>query len=481
MPLKARGFKSFFMFSESIFRANDIRGLWNKDFDLSFTKDLAYGLAYLCRHKAKVKKPRFLVGHDARKSSPSLAKALVKELKKQGIDVGFVALAPSPLCYFLMQHYRLTGCVVVTASHNPPRFNGFKIVFHKKHPLPQVISDLKKTLKARPKKARVYSPAGKSLSLDKEKPYLDSLKKEFSKVQSSKIRRILLDTGNGALGPIAHKAFKALGIKAKILFKKPDGNFPNHHPDPSLPKNLKALKKELKSRAYSLALAFDGDGDRLVLLDSTGKSFKGDELAFLLLKSLKKPKQALILADVKCGDWFFKKAREEGFRVKMIASGHGLVRAEMEKTRADLALEFSGHIFFNDKKNRGFDDALYAGLRLIAYLQSQNKTQNELPSVELSPKKLLPPRWLVETGEIRMAKNPQDIALALLKVKKYLKSKKERFKSIDGIRFSRKNSWGLLRASQTQPVFSMRFSAESLKQLKALKKEFSQVIGFKIP
>ena len=454
------------MFSEPIFRANDIRGLWNKDFDLSFTKDLAYGLAYLSKHKARLKKARFLIGHDARKSGPRLSQALVKELKKQGVDTGFIALAPSPLCYFLMQHYQLTGCVVITASHNPPDFNGFKILFNKKHQINQVISDLKKILKKK-NRSLVYKNPGKSLFLDKEGPYLNSLKKEFQ----LKKARVLLDTGNGALGPIAHKAFRALGLEAQILFKKPDGDFPNHHPDPSIESNLKALQKTLKKQSYPLALAFDGDGDRLVVLDSTGRSLMGDELAFLLLKSLKKRKKALILADVKCSDWFFKEARQLGFCIKMIASGHGLVRAEMEKRKADLALEFSGHIFFNDKKGRGFDDALYASLRLIAYLQSHNKSFEEL----------LPSLSYLRTGEIRLMKKPEEISSALLKIKKYLRNKKEGFKSIDGIRLSRKESWCLFRASQTQSAFSMRFSANSLKKLQDLKQEFSKVIGFKIP
>ena len=466
------------MFSPHIFRANDIRGIWKKDFDLSFTKDLAYALV-LTAHKKKIRSPHFLVGYDARLSSPSLAGSLAQALKGQGVFVSPVGLAPSPLCYFLLKHYKLTACIVVTASHNPSEFNGFKIVFQKKYKISDPISLLKASLikeqktfsarqktSGRKKKNRLYKKEGAFIKLDKQKAYLDSLKKEFSLQKIS----FVVDTGNGALGPLADKAFKSLGLNAKILFKKPDGRFPSHHPDPTIEKNLKALKQELKKGDQAFGLAFDGDGDRLVLVSPEGQSILGDELGFLLLKSLKK-KGSLILADVKCSDWFFKEAGKSGQKIKMIQSGHGLVRTELEKTKASLAIEFSGHIFFNDKKGRGFDDALYAGLRWIKYYQSEKKRIQEL----------LPVISTAKTGEIRLTKSKKEIQEALDKIKLYLKSKGEPFKTLDGIRLSRKTAWCLFRSSKTQAVLNMRFEAENQKQLQSLKKEFSKVLGFQIP
>ena len=480
------------MFSASIFRANDIRGVWNKDFDLSFTKEMAEALLKITK-KQNIKKPHFLVGYDARLSSPLIANKLLEDLKKEGAFVSSIGLAPSPLSYFLMQHYKLTACIMITASHNPPEYNGFKIVFNKKYKIAdpiqflkrialrdQVILKKRKTLlKSTLKKefakklTKPFKPLsekkelkkGKNITLNKFKPYLESLKKEFSFKKTT----FAVDTGHGALGPLAEKVFQSLGLKAKILFKKPDGHFPSHHPDPTVEKNLKELKKELKKGVYAFGLAFDGDGDRLVLVSPEGQTILGDELGFLLLKSLKKT-PAFILADVKCSDWFFKEAKKESCRVQMIKSGHGLVRRELEKRKADLAIEFSGHIFFNDTVRRGFDDALYASLRWIELYQKTGKKIQEL----------LPKINTAKTGEVRIKRKEEQIKKDLNKIKAYLKAKGEAFKSLDGIRLSRKNSWCLFRGSKTQSVLSMRFEAENKKTLLELKKEFEKVLNLKI-
>ena len=453
------------MFSNSIFRANDIRGVWQKDFDLSFTKDLAFALAQLAKQK-RIKTTHFLIGYDARLSSPSLSKSLAQNLKNQGCQVSAIGLAPSPLCYFLTHHYSLTACVVVTASHNPSEFNGFKILFHKKHKLLKPIPLLKKIIQKYPAK-KVYKQRGRFIPLDKKKPYIDSLKKELKLKPAS----LVVDTGNGALGPLAKKVFSSLGLKAKILFEKPDGRFPHHHPDPTVEKNLNFLKKEIKKGNFDFGFAFDGDGDRLVLVNSKAQSLLGDELAFLLLKCLPQRKKALVLADVKCSDWFFQIARKQGIQIKMTKSGHGLIRAEMEKTKALLALEFSGHIFFNDRKNRGFDDALYACLRWIEFFYSQKK----------SLENLLPQTSSAKTGEIRLNMPEKEVKKKLLKIKAYLKTQKESWKSVDGIRLSRKDSWCLFRSSKTQPALTMRFEAPTQKQLETLKREFSKIMSCKIP
>ena len=454
------------MFSPHIFRANDIRGVWKKDFDLSFTKELAYALCALAKQN-KVRDPKFLIGHDARLSGPALYQDLVQNLKKQGVKVAGIGLAPSPLCYFLLHHYKLSACVVITASHNPSNFNGFKIVFHNKYKILSPIVSLKKILSQQRKTQKVYAKKGSSFKLNKERAYLDSLKKEFQLKNCS----IIVDTGNGALGPLAKKVFTSLGLKARILFEKPDGSFPNHHPDPTVEKNLIPLKKELQKNSFAFGLAFDGDGDRLVLLRKTGQRLLGDELAFLLLKTLKQNKTSVVLADVKCSDWFFKLAKKQGLKMKMCQSGHGLIRAEMETRKAQIALEFSGHIFFNDRKNRGFDDALYASLRWIEFFYSQDKSLEEL----------LPSISSAKTGEIRLMKSEKEIQIMLNKLKNYLTKRKEPFKKLDGIRLSRKDSWCLFRSSKTQSALSMRFEALNLKKLKALKSEFSKVIACKIP
>ena len=462
------------MTSPDIFRANDIRGRYTKDFDLSFTKDLAKALYFLSLQKGIVA-PAFLVGRDARLSSLEISRALERHLKEQGASVFPIGLAPSPLCYFLLNHYSLPAVVVVTASHNPPEDNGFKILFHKKHKLFEPVKELKELI-FKPPAPKGRRPAkAKRLFMRKKPPYIESLKKEFPRLKPR--FPFALDTGNGALGPLAKEAFSALKLKPKILFCRPNGRFPHHHPDPSVEKNLKSLKTLMKNKGLSLGMGFDGDGDRLVLVGPDGRTLAGDELGVLLLESLSKAKRKqnkkpLLLADVKCSDWFFKKAQAVGFKVKMAQSGHGRIRAEMEKTKALFALELSGHIFFNDRPGRGFDDALYAGLRVLEILQglSHEEIRARLP------------RAPGHQGlEIRQILPPQEPLQKLGLVRSYLIKKKEPFNSTDGIRLSRNRSWALIRASQTQSALSMRFGADTKKELDQIKAEFSAVIGRAIP
>lgn len=459
------------MFSSHIFRANDIRGQYKKDFDLSFCKGLAYALCKLSKQKG-IHQPKFLVGQDARLSSPEISRSLVQHLKEQGADISFIGLAPSPLCYFLLQHYNLTACIVVTASHNPSKDNGFKILFHKKYKLFKPIKELKNILsKTNAPYKKVFKKKGLVFKIKKEEPYIASLKKEFSKLKACSFA---IDTGNGALGPLAKKTFSNLGLKPKYLFNSPDGRFPHHHPDPTVEKNLFHLKKTVREEGLEFGFGFDGDGDRLVLVDKKGRLILGDEFGSLFLRFLKKSKEekvALILADVKCSDWFFSLVKNLGFKVLMTKSGHSLIREKMEKTKAKLAVEFSGHLFFNDKKNRGFDDALYASLRLLEILNKKNTRLEEL----------LPKINSVRTGEIRLAMPKADVLKKLSKIKTYLKKKEERFKTIDGVRLSREKSWALFRSSKTQEALTMRFEAPTKEKLGQLKAEFSKRIGLKIP
>ena len=461
------------MFSPCIFRANDIRGHYNKDFDLSFTKKLGFALCELAKQRG-ITKPKFLIGQDARLSGLEISQSLVRHLKDQGAGLAFIGLAPSPLCYFLLYHYDLTACIVVTASHNPPEDNGFKILFHKKHEIFEPIQELKNILlkKIFPSK-KIFKRKGFQFELEKEEPYISSLKKEFSLKFPYPF---VIDTGNGALGPLAKKVFSALELKTEYLFNEPNGHFPNHHPDPTVEKNLSHLKTKIQEKDFALGFGFDGDGDRLVLVSKKGKVVLGDEFGYLFLKFLrdtsqKQKRKALILADVKCSDWFFNSAKKKGLKVLMTKSGHGLIRRQMEKTGALMALEFSGHVFFNDRRERGFDDALYASLRLLEILSLQKA---DLAS-------LLPKAHGIKAGEIRVNMPGQEILKALSKIQSYLKQSGEGFNDTDGLRISRKTSWALFRSSKTQDALSMRFEALSKKELEQLKGEFSKVVGFKIP
>lgn len=310
---------------------------------------------------------------------------------------------------------------------------------------------------------------GQSFFVQKEKPYIDSLKKEFS----FKPQAFAIDTGNGALGPLAKKVFSELGLQTTHLFCKPDGNFPNHHPDPTIEKNIFHLKQSILKNKFPFGFGFDGDGDRLVVVSDSGRLLLGDELAYVFLNCLDPSKRSkpLILADVKCSNWFFDAAKNKGFKILMTKSGHGLMRQVLEKTQAELAIEFSGHIFFNDKKNRSFDDALYASLRFLQLLNSKNcKLTDLLPKISNE-----------KTREIRLNMPPDLLKNKLDRISLYLKKRGESFQSIDGIRLNRKSCWALFRSSQTQSALTMRFEASNKKELKELKKEFSELINLKIP
>ena len=294
-------------------------------------------------------------------------------------------------------------------------------------------------------------------------PYINSLKNEFLLKPLS----LTVDGGNGAAGPLAKRVFKDLGLKPFYLFCEPDGRFPNHHPDPTIEENLRHLKEKTKQTNSLFGVGFDGDGDRLGLITQTGRFVFGDEFGFLFLKTLLK-KGGKIIADVKCSDRLFKAVENLGGVVIMSKSGHSFAREELEKHKALLALEFSGHIFFNDRPFRGFDDALYNTLRLVELLNSS-------PRLE----KRLPPSNPFKTGEIRINASPKKISPLFDKIKLHLNKKNIPYNEKDGIRFSTETAWGLFRVSQTQSHTAVfRFEASSEKEFLSLKKEFSKLTGF---
>ena len=479
------------MFSPSIFRANDIRGIYNKDFDLKFCGPLAKALKRLLAPLDSSVK--ILIGHDSRLSSPELAQSLSLALREEGVDTALAGLAPSPLCYFLLHHYRFSATVVVTASHNPSEYNGFKIMVHRSLNVPDSISALKDILQSfdsifpcRRESAQSKSQnsnlrsvhqsfpstgpknKGKELEVDIYTPYINSLKEEFS----LKPLPFSVDAGNGAAGPLAKKVFEAFHLSPSYLFCEPDGRFPNHHPDPTVEKNLSALKKKVSETKSLFGVGWDGDGDRVSMVTGKGRFLFGDELGFLFLPSLLSGKHSSkkIIADVKCSHRLLQAVRNLGGEVILSRSGHRFARRVLETHQALFAVEFSGHIFFNDRPHRGFDDGLYATLRLIELL-------NQNPNLE----SLFPPPNPFRTDEIRLPFSLKEIARVLDRVKNYLQNKREDFNDLDGVRITRGNSWALFRDSKTQNVLSLMFEADSQKELDTLKEEFSQVMKVQIP
>ncbi len=597
----------------SVFRANDIRGVYGRDFDLSFCGLLARSLRSLLCGRLLIERPRILIGHDARLSSPEIAASLALCLRGEGMDTANIGLAPSPLCYFLAQNQNLSAAAVVTASHNPPEYNGFKIMLNRKFNIPRPVQIMRDQLKAglprasgRAEGFRAEGGAsrrrrrGSEWHLDPFAAYIDSLKREFcfrppdlaSDVEGGlppgagsspgggllKPIPFVVDAGSGALGPLAKKALPALGLSPDFLFCEPDGRFPHHHPDPTIEENLTALKARVRETGAAFGAAFDGDGDRIVAVTGDGRTVLGDEFGFLFLPSLlssrlpqgdasgvsqktgsaggavspagaaEAPAQPdsrpLIIADVKCSGYLFRAIWDYGGRAFMSKSGHSLIREEMERQKAIFAVEFSGHVFFNDRPDRGFDDGLYAALRLVEILSRQNAGLSAavpaavpaaapaaapaavpaaapaavpadgpaavpaavpaaapaaapaaVPAavrpalsgpraLSQALSALLPKINSFRTGEIRKTLSEAEIQKALESVRAYLSKKGEDFNSLDGIRLSRSweggSCWALFRSSQTQNVLSMRFEASSRRGLAALKAEFSAVTGIEL-
>ena len=275
------------------------------------------------------------------------------------MNVSDAGLSPSPLCYFLSDHYDLTGSVLVTASHNPSDHNGFKVYLNQSMDFKNILSEVRSSLLKN--QSSSFPESGREIELDTYSPYISSLKKEF--LDLPKIP-FVVDAGHGASGPLLKKVFKDLELKPHLLFCEPDGKFPSHSPDPTVEENLTLLKEKVKETNSAFGFALDGDGDRIGAVSSSGRFLYGDEFGFLFLKSLLNSSlrnSPLILGDVKCSDWFFKEIQNFKGKPLMVASGHNLVRNQMREKSPLMALDFSGHIFFNDRSGRGYDDGLYAG------------------------------------------------------------------------------------------------------------------------
>ena len=479
-------------FSKHIFRANDIRGVFGKDFDLSFTETLSRALSVFLRKDPGAAEPKILLCHDARLSSPALSERLLQALLKEGMDVGFIGLAPSPLAFFLLHHYNWTAALIVTASHNPPSHNGFKIFLNKNLKSADPVQKLQKTALEEIQKPVLLRRSaagrrrGRRLKIDPFSPYIQSLKKEFSLQPLP----FVVDAGHGACGPLAKKVFKALGLSPSLILCEPDGRFPVHPPDPTVEPHLSLLKSYVKKSQSVFGAGFDGDGDRLGIVTSTGRFVLGDELGSLFLRSLAKRPPAgsangakTILSpcfpaarnikaalDVKCSESLFQEARDLKIQPIMVKSGHRFAREALKKHKALLALELSGHIFWNDRPSRGSDDAIYNTLRLVEILNQSSASMDTL----------LPPVKPFSSTELRRkAAHPEQL---FKKLRLLLEKEKIPFSTLDGLRFSKDSFWGLLRKSQTQSgVISLRFEAKTEKEFLRWKKTFETLLNSRLP
>ena len=459
----------------SIFREYDIRGIAGKDLSPEFAECLgkAYALYIMNRTPSASRKHLTIaVGQDCRLTSESYAQALISGLTQSGIDVIELGICPTPLTYFSVFDLNLDGGIMVTGSHNPGHYNGFKICVGKDTIHGHQIQEIRTLMEKVTREGNsLESRLGKVTDYPIISRYVDYL---TSKARPLVKKKIVIDAGNGTASTVAPLLFERLGAEVVPLFCELDGRFPNHHPDPTVPENLEKLVEVVREKKADFGLAFDGDSDRLGVVDNTGRILYGDELMVLFSRSvLKEHPGATIISEVKSSHRLYQDIAEKGGKPIMWKTGHSLIKSKMKETHAALAGEMSGHIFFADRYF-GFDDAIYAGMRVY---EITSQAQGPLSSLLQD----LPPS--VSTPEIRVDCE-EELKFQLVEETKKRIAGQYPKTDIDGIRVDFGDGWGLVRASNTQPVLVLRFEATTVPRLKEIRKvmekalkEAAQAIG----
>ena len=438
-------------FNKTILREYDIRGIFEKDLNLIDALFLGKSFATLLKKK---KLKNVVIGYDGRISSLKIEKELVKGLLSKGIKVYKIGLVPTPLLYFSMYSRKLDSGIMITGSHNPPNYNGFKMLLKNKNIFGKDILDIAKISS---KGEFCKNKKGKVKKISMMNKYLLFL---INSANIKKNVKVAWDPGNGSSGKIISYLTKKLNGKHYLINEKIDGTFPAHHPDPTVLKNLKQLINLVKKKKCDFGFAFDGDGDRLGVVDDKGKIIFADKIVAFLAKDvlLGKPNSKIIL-DIKSSQIVFNEIKKLKGRPIFWKTGHSLIKEKMKEIKATFAGEMSGHIFFADKYY-GFDDAIYASIRFLNLFSNSNKSLSKIfNNMEKS----------FNTPELRFNSTETEKFMIVKKLKKILKKEKKKFIAIDGVRYSTKEGWWLVRASNTQNIIVARCEAYSKENLNKVK------------
>ena len=443
----------------SIFREYDIRGVVEDDLPPEAVRTLgrAFGTQAV-RAGAKT----CALGRDCRLTSPRLADEFAEGLVACGLEVIDVGQVPTPLLYFSVQHFKADAGAMVTGSHNPPEYNGFKVQLGTSSLHGEGIQALRVLAES----GDFASGAGSRRAADAVAPYLEYVQRNIRLARTGV--RVVVDAGNGVAGAVAVPLMKAMGLMPIALYCDPDGSFPNHHPDPTVPRNLEDLIARVKAEGAALGVAYDGDGDRLGAVDEAGRIVWGDKLLLLLARAvLAAVPGAAIIGEVKCSQTLFDDIARRGGRPILWRTGHSLIKAKMKEEGALLAGEMSGHLFFAHRY-LGYDDAIYASLRLLEIVAAANRPFSALLSDV--------PRT-VTTPEIRVD-CPDDVKFDVVRrVQDACRGRKDvRLIEIDGARLHFPGGWGLVRASNTQPVLVLRFEADNDRTLAGIRRDVEREI-----
>jgi len=440
------------MINPYIFREYDIRGVVDKDLDnenvyLLGKADGTFFQNYTCQ--------RVSVGGDVRLSTERLRSILINGLRDSGVDVVDIGAVPTPVQYFSMHYLDVDAGVMLTGSHNPPEFNGFKLTMHNKPVFGEDIQEIRRIIE----EERFLEGQGALETTSVTEAYMDEI---AGKVQINNPLKVVLDSGNGAASLVAHKLFRMLGVKTIDLFDEPDGNFPNHHPDPTVPDNIKTLIETVIKEKADFGVGYDGDGDRIGVVDEKGEIVWGDRLMIVFSREILKERPgAPILFEVKCSQALVEMIERFGGEPVMWKTGHSNLKMKMKEKNAPLAGEMSGHLFFADRYY-GYDDAIYASARLAELLAAKPGTKmsqllDDVPTYYSTP-------------EIRVdVKDDKEKFAIAQKARDYFSENYDVI-DVDGVRIQFEDGWGLVRASNTQPVLVLRFEATTERRLEEIKK-----------
>ena len=450
-------------FHSSILRAYDIRGIIGETLSTNDSYNLGYKFSCYTRNGKYAS--RVIVGYDGRLSSKLLHNRLIQGLIDAGSIVTSIGLCPSPVLYYANKVMNADGAIMITGSHNPANYNGFKMLVRGNSLYGKFIHQLVNTEKEGLKQKGVL------YKYNIEESYLIEITKEIKNIRTD--IKVVWDPGNGAAGNILKKLVKLLPGKHYLLNTAIDGTFPSHHPDPTEEKNLEQLKLAMNRFSADIGIAFDGDGDRIGIINKDNNFISGDKLLFIFASEvIKKNPGATIISDVKASNKVFDQISKIGGKPLMWKTGHSYIKEKMKTTKALLAGEMSGHVFFADNYF-GFDDALYASIRLLLILENKKILNNMLK----------PFSNLVSTNEIKIFCKDEIKFRVIKKSIELIKKKHPKVNTIDGIRVNTDKGWWLLRASNTQPALIARCEADSNDNLTKLKEEVKDLLkkcGIKI-
>lgn len=446
--------------NQNIFREYDLRGIYNEDLneDVAYTIGKAFGSYMQERGKSKT-----VIGYDNRESSPELSNGLITGILETGMDVINLGIVTTPMYYFAKNHLDITNGIMITASHNPKEYNGFKMSFSKiGNAYGPLINDFKDYVN----KQIFINGQGVEEKIDIRDSYLDLITSSID-LGKRKIK-VVVDCGNGTGSIIIKDVLDKLNIEYYPLYCDSDSNFPNHHPDPSVSKNMIDLSNKVKELGYDLGIGIDGDADRVGIVDENGNIIGADLYMLIIYRNIvNKMKNKKALYDVKCSKTLIDELDKLDIEKVMYRTGNSYMNMMMQEGSFDFGGEYSGHVFFRDKFP-GFDDGIYAGLRMIEILSNTNKKLSEL---------LDGINKYYSTEELKIEVTEENKFKIVNEVKKYCDKKEYKYIDIDGVRVEFDDSWALVRASNTGPNITIRFEANTEKRLKEIQKEFIDIIN----